>query len=1040
MGEIILCVDPDLDRQVVMKRMLPATAADPKLRARFIDEARITGQLEHPNIVPVHELGPESTGRTYFTMKLVKGQSLAAALQAARKAKEPPPLSEMLEIFQKVCDGVAFAHSRGVIHRDLKPANIMVGHFGEVLVMDWGLAKVVGRDDVSAEEAVRSSRSDSDILHTLAGSVLGTARYMSPEQAAGDTQALDHRSDIYSLGVILYEMLTLRHPVEGATSREVVAKVRTGAIVPIEDQDLSRPVARELAAVVTKCLATSPEDRYQSAGDLRKDIDLFLAGRSVSAAPDTFAQAIAKLIKRNKPISAAVATAAVVIAALTVTFFIQVRDERDRAVASEVRATAARETAELAEGKARQEQRKATDLVDELTQEQRRMIRENYALNIAAVDGMIKDRIYGEVASRLAGAPQELRHWEWGRMMYRAQPESLLLPTGDKPASQVAATRDMRRLVTFGGDWAEIWDLAEVRLVRRIVGLSAVCLLPDGRGILVARDTEVVLEEVDTGNVLSRWPSRSAKVTSLAVTGDGKVALAGRHDGGCELLSMQDGSILWSMPKGEGPVDYVAIASDHARALIRDKQSAAVWDTRGGRKLLTVKGYFVGTRSVALSSDGRRVLTGHEEMKALLWDVDTGQTLRVLGNQRGIVRVVEFSADGRHAYTGGSFGLLEWDLRADYPLRQLCPWDDVLCGLAVAPNPRWLLTAHGEGNIRIWDLQGDPTGTTSFRPSLKPGAFHNCQLALADDGQTAVVTGWERVGATVLDLENNRIRWQLESDGVIYRTGITPDGRWAVGIGMSKMGAVWDLRSGKVVATFPNVGGSHSLCLAVHPEGNCFVNVVEVEGKGGLQIKSLPDCKPMGDAIPGGALDAVFSPDGSVLLMRRSGEAVAWDLAGRKVRATLKTPMSYIWSRSVFLSDSRRALLGTPKGALMWDTVTGEVLDRYLDVDVTAVVVTGDDKRAFFGSTDQSVRVWDLEAKREMMSFSPHSGGILSLAISKDARTLLVGGWGGARDVTVHRALDWRKSVDQLQREKLVKWRTMSRAPRNSTSRPADDG
>ena len=344
MGEIVLCVERNTRRQVAMKRMLAATAEDPGRRARFVEEAQVTAQLEHPNIVPVHELDRSADGTIYFTMKLVKGRSLA---DIRRDLKNPPggsgasgtvTLGELLQIFLKVCDGVAFAHSRGVVHRDLKPSNIMVGDFGEVLVMDWGLAKIVGREDIRAGDLVTSSRLGSDIAHTMAGSAIGTPAYMSPEQANGELDKIDHRSDIYSLGAILYEMLTLERPVEGDTPLIVLVNAAEGNIVPPEQRAPTRHVPRELSAVVMKCLHKNRLRRYQSVSELQKDVGLFIEGRSVGAAPDTFTQAVVKLLKRNKGVSAAVAAAAVLLIAVTTAFIIRLASERDRAVASERRA------------------------------------------------------------------------------------------------------------------------------------------------------------------------------------------------------------------------------------------------------------------------------------------------------------------------------------------------------------------------------------------------------------------------------------------------------------------------------------------------------------------------------------------------------------------------------------------------------------------------------------------------------------------------------------------------------------------------------
>ena len=187
MGEIVLCVEHNTRREVAMKRMLPTAAGHARQRARFVEEAQVTAQLEHPNIVPVHELGQDDRGAIYFTMKLVKGRSLAEVLAAARDEAETHSLGELLQVFLKVCDGVAFAHSRGVVHRDLKPANIMVGDFGEVLVMDWGIARILGRAEDADETTIQSSRQDTNqpALHAMVGSIMGSPSYMPPEQEIG---------------------------------------------------------------------------------------------------------------------------------------------------------------------------------------------------------------------------------------------------------------------------------------------------------------------------------------------------------------------------------------------------------------------------------------------------------------------------------------------------------------------------------------------------------------------------------------------------------------------------------------------------------------------------------------------------------------------------------------------------------------------------------------------------------------------------------------------------------------------------------------
>ncbi|GIK52223.1 MAG: serine/threonine protein kinase [Planctomycetaceae bacterium] len=278
MGIVFKAVDRDLRRPVALK-VSRADRQTGQTRGRFIEEAQVQGQLSHPNIVPVHELGVDGNGRAYFTMKLVEGKSLASVIRGLRQSegetRDQWPMSRRLYVFGQLLNCVAYAHARGVIHRDLKPDNIMLGDFGEVLLMDWGLARVLKKpeDGSNASLKVDTSRLQTPGDQTLDGQVVGTPAYMPPEQARGERDKIDERSDLYSLGAILYELLALEPPYSAKTASDLISKVASERPLPPSQRNRAAVIPRGLEAICMKCLESDREARFQSVRELQAALD-----------------------------------------------------------------------------------------------------------------------------------------------------------------------------------------------------------------------------------------------------------------------------------------------------------------------------------------------------------------------------------------------------------------------------------------------------------------------------------------------------------------------------------------------------------------------------------------------------------------------------------------------------------------------------------------------------------------------------------------------------------------------------------------------
>ncbi len=320
LGTVDIALDDELNREVALKRILDQHADDPSSRHRFMLEAEITGGLEHPGIVPVYGLGRYADGRPYYAMRFIRGDSLKTTIaefheNAGTAVDRSLALRRLLKRFLDVCNAVDYAHARGVVHRDLKPANIIVGKYGETLVVDWGLAKALGRDDSGAEERALRPSSGGGSSDTLPGQAIGTPAYMSPEQARGELEAIGPKSDVYSLGVTLYCLIVGKAPFEGGDLAELLQNVQRGDFIPPRRHDPAIDSAVE--AIVLKAMALKPDDRYASCRALAEDLERWLADERVHAHREPWTRTLVRRLTRHRTsVTAAAAALLVGMAAL----------------------------------------------------------------------------------------------------------------------------------------------------------------------------------------------------------------------------------------------------------------------------------------------------------------------------------------------------------------------------------------------------------------------------------------------------------------------------------------------------------------------------------------------------------------------------------------------------------------------------------------------------------------------------------------------------------------------------------------------------
>ncbi len=690
MGAILSAQDQAIRRSVAMKVMLQSGGAGDL--ARFVEEARITGQLEHPNIVPVHELGVDEQDQFFYTMKFVRGITLKKVLELISTVEETArkyPLGALLTIFQKVCDAVAFAHAQGVIHRDLKPENIMLGDYGEVLVMDWGLAKrikdegrgekdeggrmnraertewneIAGRrppegqhrqvlanslprDCGAARRAgaeatgndeedggrggvdpqARSGDSSSFSSATLAGSIMGTPQYMAPEQARGEVETMDQRADIYALGAILYHILALRPSVTGGAAMAIVEKVARGEIDPLTaPASKSRPIPDSLAAVCRKAMALDPAERYPGVPALQAEIEAFQNGFATSAEKAGLGKQLVLLVRRNKGIATTAGVAWLILTALGVWFILSIK-------AGERRATHSADLARAAE-KVATEKEEAT---------RHALARAQISLAEAAYRG--SNAL--EMRAALQDVPEDLRDADWSYLFTRSD----------------ASIATVRKGV-------EIWGVAAHPKMPGVFAVGGA----DGKiTVLRARTGETLLEFAPAFSPQHQPGNHEYR---LAFSPDGETLAIAHTGNGILLCSARDGKKL------------------------------AEWDTHK-------------TASLQFSPDGRLLLqqlTEHPVWGISLWEVPSGRELWTKWNPNDInLESAVFSSNGTEVICIRRLSYLVLSAKDGAQLREWTPRPELPFSrvLAAAPGGKMVVVAGHDGDVMGLSLAD---GTVLFR-------------------------------------------------------------------------------------------------------------------------------------------------------------------------------------------------------------------------------------------------------------------------------------------------------------------------------------
>ncbi|MFO0937600.1 MAG: protein kinase [Gemmataceae bacterium] len=725
MGIVYLAKDVRLNRDVAIKLLLDQFTPDSETASRFIEEAYISGQLQHPGIAPVHDFGKLKSGRPFLAMKLIKGQTLSKILSSGERASSsrdsafssklnrsktasassstsaangsPAPSHDaaetslagsynLIEIYLEIAQTIAFAHSKGVIHRDLKPSNIMVGAFGEVQVMDWGLAKVLQNETAekpeqapAPEPSITSPRSfiQSDRTPdsaTLAGSVMGTPSYMPPEQAKGEIEKTDARSDVFSLGAILCEMLTGAPPYTGSFD-----EVRARSIIGDTKHALERlancGADDELITLATHCLEANPDQRPAHAGEIVAALKAYRSGvtdRLKKAERENAASEI-RLLEQTKRRRVWLALIALLIVGTATSFVLTVLSSRQAARADQASDFARKEMVNASE--------RAEEVVKANLESQKQ--KERAEKQLMRAERLVYADTIGEAQ----------RHWIDGRIELASQALNACRLDLRGFEHDLFFTRLNEGSVAFHGHG------------QRVNGLV---FLSDRYRIASASDDQTIrIWDTRTGACLQTLSGHAEAVTCLAIDPRGKQLASGSLDGTIRIWDLATGMCVNVLNGQSDSIKGLAYSPD-GRSLVATSWQAVlnVWEISTGRKQLELRGHQSGVSSAVFSPDGRQIVSGSLDATVKRWDASNGTCLSTWKSPTQAVTCVSVSPDGKLIVSGSRDGRVHvWDVAKEKAILSLSHGEKDITSIAFRPDGSRFVTGSLDATIQTWDAE-----------------------------------------------------------------------------------------------------------------------------------------------------------------------------------------------------------------------------------------------------------------------------------------------------------------------------------------------